>query len=232
LQRTFVTFPDVSWIVSEHMSTKAQRASDIGAEVSAIVLAAGRSRRMGAFKPLLPFGETTVIASCITNLREAAVNEVVVVVGHRANEIEELLQPADVRFARNPDPDSEMSASIACGVTEISPSATAIIITPADHPAVNAETIRAIIEQWKRGARLVQPEYQGRGGHPILIDAEYREDLLHLEPQKGLRGFFNDHTDEVMRLPVQSPYIARDIDTWEDYLALHQEIFRRAPRRI
>ena len=200
--------------------------------VAAIVLAAGRSRRMGAFKPLLPFGETTVIASCITNLREAEVNEVVVVVGHRANEIEELLQSADVGFARNADPDSEMSASIACGVTEISPVARAIMITPADHPAVNAETIRAIIEPWKRGARLVQPEYLGRGGHPILIDIDYREDLRHLDPQRGLRGFFNDHSREIVRLPVQSPYIARDIDTWEDYLALHQEIFSRAPRRI
>ena len=207
--------------------TAHQRSSD----VAAILLAAGQSRRMGAFKPLLPFGETTVIGSCIANLREAGVDDVVVVVGHRGKEIRELLRHADVQFATNPDPDTEMSASIACGASEISRAARAIVITPADHPAFDAETIRAIIARWKSGARLVQPEYRGRGGHPILIDADYLKDLLHLDPDRGLRGFFIDHADEVVRLPVQSPYIARDIDTWEDYLALHQEIFGRGPRK-
>lgn len=211
------------------MSRKVQESSS---DVAAIVLAAGRSSRMGAFKPLLPFGETTVIESCITNLRGADINEVVVVVGHRGDEIRKLLQQMGVQFATNPDPDSEMSDSIACGVREISLSAGAIVITPADHPALDAETIKALVDRWKDGARLVQPEYLGRGGHPIVIDGAYRENLLHLDRAGGLRGFLSDHAGDVVRLAVQSPYIARDIDTWEDYLALHQEIFGRGPRKI
>ena len=174
----------------------------------------------------------TVIESCITNLREAEVNDVVVVVGYRGSDIQELLYRAEVQFATNPDPDSEMSDSIACGVREVIQSARAVLITPADHPAVDAETISAVIEQWKLGAPLVQPEYLGRGGHPIVIDAAYREDLLHLDRSRGLRGFLIAHAADVTRLAVQSPYIARDIDTWVDYLALHQEIFGRGPRRI
>jgi CTP:molybdopterin cytidylyltransferase MocA len=187
---------------------------------------------MGAFKPLLPFGEETVIESCIRSFREADVSDLVVVVGFRGDEIRQFLRDAGVRFATNPDPDSAMAASIASGVTELTPAAQAILITPVDHPAAGAETIKAITDQWRSGARLVQPEYEGRGGHPILIDAHFRRELLNLDPEKGLRGFFAAHADEVLRLPVACPYIARDMDTWEDYLALHREVLGRPPRKI
>ncbi len=211
------------------MTTEAHGSS---ADVAAIILAAGRSRRMGAFKPLLPFDDGTVIESCIKNLRAAEVNQVVVVIGYRGHEISELLKDHEVQFATNPDPDSAMAASIAAGVKEVRPAGQAILITPVDHPAVDPETIKLITERWRRGARLIQPEYKGHGGHPVLIDARYRDEMLHLDPAKGLRGFFAAHAGEVLRLPVSCPYIAQDMDTWEDYLALHQEIFGRAPRRI
>jgi CTP:molybdopterin cytidylyltransferase MocA len=197
--------------------------------IAAIILAAGRSRRMGAFKPLLPFGDATVIESCVMNLRGADVNDLVVVVGHRGDEIRKVLKDAEVRFATNPDPDSAMAASIAAGVTAVSPAAQAILITPVDHPAFSAEIIRTITQHWRRGARLIQPEYKGRGGHPVLIDVCFRDELLNLDPHKGLRGFFTSHAAEVLRLPVGLARIARDMDTWEDYLALHEETFGRGP---
>src|ERR1041385_2262272 len=83
---------------------------------SAILLAAGQSRRMGALKPLLPFGKTTVIESCISYLTTGGVESVVVVVGYRAGEIREQLSNYSVTFAVNPDTTSEMAASIAVGV--------------------------------------------------------------------------------------------------------------------
>ncbi len=72
---------------------------------------------MGAFKPLLPFGNKTVIECCIDYLRDGGVEEIVVVLGHRADEIRRKV--SNVRFAHNPDPDSEMGASIAAGVGEL-----------------------------------------------------------------------------------------------------------------
>jgi molybdenum cofactor cytidylyltransferase len=198
-------------------------------DIAAIVLAAGRSRRMGAFKPLLPFGEQTVIESCINNLRAADVKDIIVVVGHRAEDIRDKLKTFDVGFAVNPDPDSEMSASIARGVEAVSPSARALIIALVDHPAVPAETIKTLIDEWRRGARLVQPEYEGRGGHPVLIGLAYRNELLALNPESGLRALFVAHFGEVRRLPVASPYVARDMDTWEDYLRLHEDVFGVPP---
>ena len=118
---------------------------------------------MGAFKPLLPFGDRTVIECCVRNLRAADVEDIVVVVGHRAEDIRVQLALLDVSFAVNADPDSEMSVSIARGVEAVSTGAGALIIALVDHPAVPPETIKILIDEWSRGARLVQPEHDGRG---------------------------------------------------------------------
>ena len=198
-------------------------------DVAAILLAAGRSLRMGAFKPLLPFGNKTVIEHCIATLREAGIESIVVVVGHRAEEVRQQLKSFEVTFALNPDPESEMSASIACGIRELPESAEATLIALVDHPAVPREVVTALIDQWQSGSRLVIPEFEGRGGHPALIDLRFREELLRLDPERGLRAFFEEHRPEVQRLRVPSPFIARDMDTWEDYRRLHEEVFEKSP---
>ncbi len=214
---------------SQPSQVKDQR-SKIKDQVAAILLAAGRSRRMGAFKPLLPFGASTVIECCVRNLRAAGVEDIVVVVGHRAEDIREQLKTLDLGFAVNADPDSEMNVSIARGVEGVSAGARALIIALVDHPAVPPETIRILIDEWRHGARLVQPVHDGRGGHPVLIDLDYRDELLALDPQSGLRALFAAHRDEVRRVPVESPYVARDMDTWEDYRRLHEDVFGVSPQ--
>lgn len=198
-------------------------------QVSAILLAAGRSRRMGAFKPLLPFGETTVIRSCIHNLYAGGVDRVVVVLGERAEELRDHLADLDLSFALNTNSESEMSDSIICGLRQIGPASGAVLIMLADQPAVGPEVINLLIEKWDGGSKLIIPEHSGQGGHPVLIDCSYRQELETLDPERSLRAFFVAHGSEVERLPVASPYIARDLDTWDDYCALHQEIFRRPP---
>jgi CTP:molybdopterin cytidylyltransferase MocA len=200
--------------------------------VAAILLAAGRSRRMGAFKPLLPFGPQTVIESSVANLRAGGVMDIVVVLGHRGEEIREKLKTAGVTFAFNPDADTPMGASVALGVAQVSQPCGAVLIAPADHPAISGDTIKSIVNEWEHGAPLVQPEFEGRGGHPVLVDRKYFDDLRHLDSERGLRGFFEQHRQETRRLPVNSPFIARDIDTWEDYVALHREVFGAPPPQL
>lgn len=200
-------------------------------DIAAIVLAAGLSKRMGAFKPLLPFGAQTVIKTCIEYLRAGGIEKVIVVVGHdsRAEELRQHLKDSRVNFAINPDPASEMSASIACGLRQIPDKARAVVITPADVPAVPAEIVRILIDNWRQGAQLVMPTNSGRGGHPVLIDLEFRDELLSLDTHGGLKGFFDAHHAHVRRVAVESSYIARDMDTWDDYRALHFEIFGVPP---
>jgi molybdenum cofactor cytidylyltransferase len=187
---------------------------------------------MGAFKPLLPFGGTTVIESCLGNLRAAGIADIVIVLGHRGEDIRRQLANSNLSFAVNPDPDSEMSASIACGVELVGETTGALLIALVDHPAVPPEVISLLCDEWKRGARLVQPEHEGRGGHPVLIDLSLRAELLTLAPNKGLRALFDAHRSEVRRLPVGSPYVARDMDTWEDYRRLHENVFGVSPKDI
>ena len=185
---------------------------------------------MGKFKPLLPFGDQTVIESCVSKLRAANIAEIVIVLGHRAEEVREQLKLASVAFVTNPNPDGEMSASIVLGVNALTDNARAVLIMPADHPAIHPETIQLLLGKWRGGAKLIQPEFQGKGGHPVLIDLSYRDELRHLDPAAGLRGFFNKHRADVLRLPVDSPFVARDMDTWEDYCALHEDVFGQKPR--
>ena len=184
---------------------------------------------MGAFKPLLPFGKQTVIESCIDYLRRGGVETIVVVLGHRAEEVRARISHLKVICATNSDPDSEMNVSIAVGVRELPPTANATLIALADHPAVPPHVVSTLIEAWRNGASLAIPTWQNRGGHPVLVDLRYRTELQNLDPNRGLRALFDAHRDELKRVPIESPYVARDMDTWDDYSALYQEVFGEPP---
>lgn len=198
--------------------------------IAAIILAAGQSKRMGAFKPLLPFGDRTVIESCIEYLQKGGVENIVVVLGHRAQELKGRLSDLPLQFALNPNPASEMSESIACGVRELPLEIQATFIAPADYPAIPAEVVAELADRWQNGpANLLIPQYQGRGGHPVLVDLCFRQELMSLDSIRGLRGLFDDKRDQIARVPVNSPFIARDIDTWDDYGALYRQVFGAEP---
>jgi molybdenum cofactor cytidylyltransferase len=182
---------------------------------------------MGAFKPLLPFGEKTVVESCLHYLREAGLTQIIVVLGHRANELRDLVK--GVTIAMNPDPNSEMGASIAAGIRAVNDNAKCVLIALVDHPAVPASTVSTLIAEWQSGARIVIPTWQNRGGHPVLIDLAFRRELATVDESGGLRSLFQTHPKDVKRLPVDSPFVARDMDTWDDYLALHEEAFGYPP---
>jgi molybdenum cofactor cytidylyltransferase len=211
--------------------TKTQDQRPKTKEVAAIILAAGQSSRMGAFKPLLPFGDKTVIEHTVDYLRRGGVETIIVVVSHRADEIKAHLESRGLLFATNPEPHSAMATSIICGLSELPRDAQAVIITPVDHPAVPSEVVTKLINEWRAGARLVIPTSAGRGGHPVLIDLSFRAELLKLDPNRGLKSFFDAHANAVRRLAVNSNYIARDMNTWDDYRSLHQEVFGVLPTK-
>jgi CTP:molybdopterin cytidylyltransferase MocA len=185
---------------------------------------------MGAFKPLLPFGDVTVVESCVRALQEGGVDEIVLVLGHRADEVKEKIKHLNVNFVFNPKPESEMSESIACGVGELSLNVESTFIALVDQPAIPSSIIRKLIQTREQtNAKLIVPTFQNRGGHPVLIDLCFRGALLNLDSQHGLRGLLEKHKSEVLRVEVGSPFICRDIDTWEDYRALYLEVFGTEP---
>lgn len=185
---------------------------------------------MGAFKPLLRFGTQSVVECCVRYLIEGGAERVVVVIGHRQEEMRAALSHLPVRLALNTNAESEMGVSIARGVEQLSMETKAILVALVDQPAIPREVPQALIKAWRQtGARLVVPLHAGRGGHPVLLDADLRAELLKLDPVRGLRALFDRHRAEVAQVPVSSPYIARDMDTWDDYSALYKEVFAASP---
>lgn len=180
---------------------------------------------------MLPFGGRSVVEACVANLREAGVGEVVVVVGQSGALVRAALAgTACVRFAVNEEAESEMGLSVARGVEALSEEADAVLIALVDQPATPPDEIRSVIDARRRtGARLIVPEWRGRGGHPVLVDLAFRAELLSLVPTKGLRALFDAHRAEALREPVDSPFVTRDMDTWNDYVALHTEVFGSPP---
>jgi molybdenum cofactor cytidylyltransferase len=125
-----------------------------------------------------------------------------------------------------------MGTSIVRGIEAISEQADCVVVALVDHPAVPPHVVTNLIMKWREGVRLVIPTWDGRGGHPILIDCGFRSELLRLDPNRGLKSLFDAHPNEVLRLPVDSPYVAQDIDTWDDYRVLHQTIFGHPPPEL
>lgn len=199
--------------------------------VAVILLAAGHGRRMGAYKPLLPFGNQTIIETCIDNFQRAGITDIIIVVSkRREKELRARLPHLQVRFAVNPDEASEMSDSIARGVEHLSIDTEAIFIALADQPMIAPAVIRKLLdERGRTRAQIIAPQYRGRGGHPVLIDFALRDELLHLDPKRGLRALLEARKDEVRRVAFDTEYVVRDMDTWDDYCALHTETFGAAP---
>ena len=134
--------------------------------------------------------------------------------------------PLPVTFAENPAVGSEMGESIIRGVEKIPFDTDAVFIVLVDQPAIPSEVIRIMISERERtGALLLVPVHESRRGHPVLIDLCYRKQLLELDPQRGLRALFETRREQIMLVPIDSPFIARDMDTWDDYRELYRDVF-------
>lgn len=192
--------------------------------ISAVLLAAGESRRMVEFKQLLPFGDKTFVECCVDNLLASRAGEVIVVTGHRAADVQEALRDRAVRCVYNPDYRSGMSSSIKCGVEAISENARAVMIALVDQPQIGSDIYNRVIEAYEENrAIIVVPSYNGRNGHPVVLDSSLKEEILSIDPRRGLRQVVHAHATEVVHVEVSSDSILMDFDLPEDY----SRVFKR-----
>lgn len=188
--------------------------------IAALILAAGYSSRLGAWKPLLPLGPSTFIEEAVRRFRAAGVDDLRVVTGHRAAEIEPVLQKLGVRVVFNPDYDQGMYASVRAGVLSLEPEIAAFFLLPVDLPLVKPRTIKALLEAQRRlGASVTYPCFQGRRGHPPLIAAAAVRDLPR-DCHGGLRAFLTRHDAGALDLEVLDEAVLLDCDTPGDYRRL------------
>ena len=187
--------------------------------ISAIVLAAGESKRMGQPKMLLPWGGTTVLGQVISVLRSAGVGDVVVVTGGYREQVEADAKRFGARAVFNAEyARHEMLGSIQCGLGSLTPEAEAALICLGDQPQAQAGTVRRVCEAFRQSASpLVAPSYRMRRGHPWLVARPFWEEVLNLRPPRSLRDFLKAHASEIEYVNVDNPGILDDLDTPEDY---------------
>lgn len=199
-------------------------------QVAGVVLAAGESRRMGRLKALLPFGTCTVIEQVLQTLLQVDLSEVTVVLGHRASEIRAVIEPLPVRILYNPDYRYGMTTSIQVALRDIAPSPDAYLLALVDQPHIGPEPIQQILTAFAHARKgIVIPTYRGKRGHPIVLAATYRNDVLALTRQQGLNLVTRGHPEDTLEVPVDTDDILRDMDYQADYEAELQRWQRRSP---
>ena len=187
---------------------------------AALVLAAGLSRRMGRFKLTLPWGEHTVVGQVVTTLEAAGLAEIVVVAGHRADEVSAALAGTSARCVRNAGyANGEMLGSIQTGLAAMAAGVEAALLCLGDQPQMEADTVRAVLAMGEAAGcgKIVTPSYQMRAGHPILLPRWIWPEILAC--QGTLRDVLAAHRDQTEYLLVQTPSIMADLDTPDDYAA-------------
>ncbi len=202
--------------------------------ISALILAAGQSKRMGQPKMLLPWGNVTVIEQVISVFVEAGVDEILVITGGVREQVEKVIknnqQYSNVRTVYNEQYASgEMLSSIQCGLqwlisaqessrdARIKPQM-AVLIGLGDQPQVEAGSVRQVMEAFlKTQSPIVVPSYHMRRGHPWLVAQSLWHELLELSPQQSPREFLNAHARDIHYVNADTLSILADLDTPEEY---------------
>ena len=190
--------------------------------IPAIVLAAGRSSRMGRAKAMLPAGAShTFLTRIVQTFFDAGVNDVTVVVGHDADAIANGFSASRLpaRFVVNGDYDRGQLSSLLAGLDAIDrPGLSATLVTLVDVPLVSAATVRAVIDAYHRThAPIVRPTSGTRHGHPLLIDRTVFGALRGADPAAGAKPIVRAHASAAGDIAIDDEGAFVDVDTEEDY---------------
>ena len=186
--------------------------------ISAILLAAGESRRMGQLKQLMPFSQSTIVEQAVDNVLNSSVKQVIVVLGYRADEVVNAIGDRPVKVVTNPDYHRGMSTSIMAGLKMVDSRARAVMLTLGDQPLVDGQTIDNLVEAFTAGTKgIAVPVYRGRRGHPVIFDIRYKDELLKLEGDIGGREIIARNPDDVLEVAVDCEGVCIDIDDLDSY---------------
>ena len=188
--------------------------------ISAIILAAGESKRMGQPKMLLPWGKTTVLGQIISVLRSAGLEDIVTVTGGFREQVEAVAGQHRSRAVFNAEyASNEMLSSIQCGLRSLKLEAEAALICLGDQPQFQEGSVKRVCETFLRSqSKLIVPSYRMRRGHPWLVARPLWEEILNMRSPESPRDFLNKHEKEIEYVDVDHSSILEDLDTPEDYL--------------
>jgi len=189
-----------------------------GKDIEIIILAAGKSERMGQQKLLMPYGGKTILEVIVEKALDSKAGGVKVVVGSHRDKVSGLIKDREVQIVRNTDFDKGMLSSVQCGLNALSSTARAGMILLGDQPMVQTLVIDKLIDSFeKTGKGIIIPVYNNKRGHPVLIDTKYIPRINQLDPNTGLRQLMEECNEDIHELEVETNTILKDIDTIEDY---------------
>jgi molybdenum cofactor cytidylyltransferase len=178
--------------------------------IDAIVLAAGKSERMGRPKALLPIRGRTFLENILDAISHSRIARSFVVLGCHREEIEAAVTLPQTVF--NPGYEQGMITSIQAGIRALPQSSAGAMLFLVDHPLVDPGTIDLLIEKFQPG-RIVLPAFEGRRGHPVLFASEVLREILALTPSQGANIVVRRDPSRIVEVPVTSAGVLVDIDT-------------------
>jgi molybdenum cofactor cytidylyltransferase len=189
--------------------------------ISAVVLAAGMSTRLGRPKQLLSIGDQTMIEVVIDKLLEAEIEEIVVVVGYHADRIKELLIERDIQIIYNPDYKLGQSTSLIKAIEALNEKCTGILCMLGDQPLVKLSTLNSLITEFEQGDDLIVfPKYNDQRGNPAIFSTKLKSEMLKVSGDQGARSLLIKYKDQSKAIEVDDQGVIFDIDTESDYQRL------------
>jgi molybdenum cofactor cytidylyltransferase len=200
--------------------------------VSAVVLAAGLSTRMGRNKLLLTFRDKPLVVHAVDTLLASKVGEIIVVLGYESEKVWDRLddnqdrvsnvgQKSRVLLVENPDYREGLSTSVRTGVQAISPEADAIMIYLADQPLLEPADVNRIIEGFAaaktENKTIVVPFFKGERGNPVVLDASLRDSILGIVGDVGCKGVIKRYPEKVYAIEMNNDHVVRDVDDAQAY---------------
>ena len=188
--------------------------------VAAILLAGGESSRMGTAKPLLEWGGNTLIEYQLAQLKEPPVERVVVVLGHRADEVLPYVGRSgpDVVVVVNELYAEGRASSLRLGAAALPDDTTAILVLSVDQPRPHDVIARLVGVHRHSGSLITVPTYDDRRGHPPLLDGSLLPELREVnEATQGLRAVIERHAADVTELPFETSAVLLDLNRLQEY---------------
>lgn len=194
-------------------------------KTGAVLVAAGLSSRMQEFKPILPFGNSTISLHNVSMLKKMGLDPIVVVTGFRADELETHLFSTGVRFVKNERfRETQMLDSVKLGIETIAEECERILIMPMDIPAILPETYKQVLAT---EAGIVRTKYEGKTGHPIVIRSDIAKKMLNYQGENGLKGAVAASGEAICDIEVSDEGVRKDVDTPEEYQNLIEWNYQR-----
>ncbi|MHB8829561.1 MAG: nucleotidyltransferase family protein [Syntrophales bacterium] len=188
--------------------------------ISAIVLAAGESKRMGQPKQMLPWQGETLLRRVLKNVLRSNANEIILVLGHEAEKIKGSLIEFPIKIVINRDYKQGMASSLRQGLLAMDPASEAFLVILADQPGIGSDIINRVIRGFqqadpKRG--ICRPVCHGLQGHPVLIGIQHLPEALQLQGDVGARQILMNHPLDISEIETGQNVIAMDMDTPDEY---------------